>query len=67
MDIGMDIGSISTALASSKINGQVGVAMLAKTLDTQKTEGDGIVKMIDAASMERSVYPNIGSNFDMSV
>ena len=63
----MDIGALSTALASSQINSQFGVAMLSKTLDTQKTESQGLIEMIDSASMERSVNPNIGSNFDMSV
>ena len=68
----MDIGSLSTALASSKVNSQIGVAMLGKTLDAQKIEGAGIVQMINASSvsaaeMERSVNPGIGANFDMSV
>lgn len=63
----MDIGAISTALASSQINGQFGVEMLSKTLDTQKVESEGLISMIDSAAMERSVNPNIGGNFDMSV
>ena len=50
-----------------EINGQFGVAMLSKTLDTQKAESEGLISMIDSAAMERSVNPNIGSNFDMSV
>ncbi len=63
----MDIGALSTALASSQISSQFGVAMLSKTLDSQKAEGESIVKMIDAAAMERSVNPSVGSNFDMRV
>ena len=43
------------------------VKMLAKTLDTQKTEAAGLMKMMDAAAMERSVNPAIGGNIDLSV
>ena len=63
----MDIGALSTAISSAQINGQFGVEMLAKTLDTQKTEAAGVIKMIDSAAMERSVNPAVGGNFDMSV
>ena len=63
----MDIGAISSQLAMSNTLSNVGVAMLDKTLDMQKVEGNGIVQMIDAAAMERSVTPHIGGNFDMSV
>ena len=60
-------GPLSTALASSKLTGEFGVKMLAKTLDTQKTEADGLMKMMDAAAMERSVNPAVGGNIDLSV
>lgn len=63
----MDIASLSTALSTSQLNNQFSVAMLSKALDSQKTEGEGLVEMIDAAAMERSVNPHIGSNFDMTV
>lgn len=63
----MDIAAISSQLAMNRTLSDVGVAMLDKQLDLQKVEGAGIVNMIDAASMERSVNPHIGANFDMSV
>ena len=67
----MSIGSINTnvALASVKQGtmGDIGTIMLSKALDQQTTEGNGIVKMLDAAAMERSVNPAVGSNFDVSV
>ena len=47
--------------------GDIGTLMLSKALDQQTTEGNGIVKMLDAAAMERSVNPAVGSNFDVSV
>lgn len=63
----MDIAGVSTALSSVSLNSRIGTAVLAKALDTEETLGAGIVEMIDAAAMERSVNPHIGSNFDMSV
>ncbi len=67
----MSIGAINTSVALAAVNqgqmGDVGVAMLSKALDQQSAEGAGIVKMIDSAAMERSVNPNIGGNFDVSV
>ncbi len=67
----MSIGAINTSVALAAVNqgqmGDVGVAMLSKALDQQSAEGAGIVKMIDSAAMERSVNPNVGGNFDVSV
>lgn len=63
----MDIGALSTSIATNRITGQVGMAVLSKVLDTQQAEADGVMKMIDSAAMERSVNPAVGSNFDMSV
>ena len=63
----MDITALATGMAQRADNSQIGVAMLSKTLDTQRMEGAQIVEMIDSAQMERSVYPHIGGNFDMSV
>ncbi len=57
----------SMSLARNAAMSDIGTAVLGKALDTQEAAGAGLVKMIDAAAMERSVNPNIGSNFDMSV
>ena len=46
---------------------KVSVAVLDKGLETMETLGQGMVDMIDAAAMERSVNPHIGGNFDMLV
>lgn len=62
----MDIAGLSTALSSVNTLNQVGTAMLSKTLDTQESQGAALVNMMDR-SMELSVNPNIGANFDMSV
>ena len=63
----MDIAGVSTALSNVSVSSRVSTAVLAKAMDTNKTLGEGLVEMIDAAAMERSVNPHIGGNFDMSV
>lgn len=63
----MDIASLSVAMSQSSALTKVGTAMLSKTLDTNQVLGQGLVEMIDKASMERSVNPAVGSRFDMLV
>ncbi len=60
----MDIAAVSMALSSARLNSEVGVAVLSKAMDSNESMGEGIVSMIDKQSMEHSVNPNIGSNFD---
>lgn len=61
----MDIPAISMALANVKTANDVGMAVLGKAMDQNEIQGAGLVNMIDAAAMERSVNPAVGSNFDM--
>ncbi|MCR5311415.1 MAG: YjfB family protein [Lachnospiraceae bacterium] len=66
----MNIGGISTAsMALSQINTQsdIGTKLLSKAMDTNEAMGEGLVKMIDKAAMERSVNPAVGGNVDYSV
>lgn len=63
----MDIAGLSMSLAQQDSLSRVGTAVLAKSLDTMEAQGAGLLKMIDAAAMERSVNPSVGSNFDMVV
>lgn len=63
----MDIASVSMALAQTNSLSKVGVAVLDKAMKSNEIAGQGIMKMMDAAAMERSVNPAIGSNFDMLV
>ena len=58
----MDIAALSTSMSLADVNSQVGMAVLAKNLDTIETMGDGMKKM-----MEMSVNPNLGANFDVTV
>ena len=63
----MDIGRISMAMAQRDSLSKVGVAVLDKAMESMEITGQGIVEMMDAAVLERSVNPHIGSNFDMVV
>lgn len=63
----MDIAGVSMALSNAKIANSVGTAVLGKTMDLNETMGQGLINMIDKASMERSVNPSVGSRFDILV
>ncbi|MBO4988161.1 MAG: YjfB family protein [Lachnospiraceae bacterium] len=63
----MDIASISMAMAQTNTLSKIGVAVLDKAMEVNEVAGQGIVNMIDAAAMERSVNPSVGGNFDMLV
>lgn len=58
----MDISALSISMNQINTSNDVGVAMLAKSLDVMETQGDSMTKM-----MEASVYPNLGQNIDYSV
>lgn len=61
------IGTTSMSLYGSDSLSKVDIAMLSKALDATEIAGNGLLNMIDAAAMERSVNPSVGSNFDMVV
>lgn len=61
-DGSMDIPELSMCMAQSEVMNQVGVAILAKNLDTVEEIGDEMTKM-----MEQSVHPELGGNIDIIV
>lgn len=63
----MDIAGMSTAMAGVELQAKVGTAVLGKAMDTNEALGAGMVEMIDAAAMERSVSPQVGSNLDIRI
>ncbi len=63
----MDIPGLSMALSQVKVQNDFSVAMLSKAMDLGETLGEGMVDMLDAAAMERSVMPHIGGNIDLAV
>ncbi len=62
----MNIPELSTAMANVNLQNQVGVAVLSKALDSTEQSGASLINMM-GRSMELSVNPNVGSNFDMYV
>lgn len=62
----MNIPELSTVLANVQTMNQVGIAVLDKTMESSEASGASLIRMMDR-SMELSVNPHIGSNFDMSV
>ena len=62
----MDIPALSMAMSQSKLMNDFGVAMLSKSLDNMQDLGATLVETLDA-SMELSVNPNIGGNFDLKI
>ena len=64
----MDIAGLSMALAQVNTQNDVGVAMLSKALDVNDQQGEAMIDMMNkSASMELSVNPNVGGNFDMRI
>ena len=56
MDI-MSVSGMSGMLNTSKVNNDIQVAVLSKSLETYQTTGENLTKM-----MEASVNPNLGQN-----
>lgn len=63
----MDVAGLSMSLSTVNTQSQVGIAVLGKAMDTNEALGEGLVQMIDAAAMERSVNPDIGANIDIRI
>lgn len=62
----MNIPELSMSLAQTQTMNSVGVALLSKSLDMMESTGDQMVDMMKS-SMELSVNPAVGGNFDMYV
>lgn len=61
----MDIAGLSMNMAMMDVQSQVGIKMLSKAIDLGEDLGAGVVEMVDAAAMERSVNPAVGGNVDI--
>ncbi len=62
----MDIPALSMAMSQTRLMNDFGVAMLSKSLDNLEDMGAKMIETMDA-SMELSVNPNVGANFDLRV
>ncbi|MHB8128762.1 MAG: YjfB family protein [Mobilitalea sp.] len=58
----MTIASLPISTNTPLSNTPIGMAVLAKSLDSVEQSGQGIIQM-----MEQSVNPNLGKNIDMQV
>lgn len=64
----MDISPVLTiSLNDTKIKNDIGIAVLAKHMDTEKQIGAALIEMIDRSTMENSVNPKLGGNIDISL
>ena len=62
----MDIAALSMTLANIELGDRIGTAVLDKALESAEVAGASMIQMMDR-SMELSVNPVIGGNFDISV
>lgn len=63
----MDIAALSMGISQANVMNNVETAVLAKSLDTMKETGAGLIDMMDRSVMERSVNLDIGANIDIMV
>lgn len=63
----MDIAGLSMSLNQISTQNDVGVAILSKALDVNEKMGDSLISMMERSTMEQSVTPHIGSQFDTFV
>ena len=63
----MDIPSLSMNMAQTNLLSDVGTAMLAKSMEQAELITASMPELMDSAAMERSVYPEIGGNIDISL
>ncbi len=63
----MDIAGLAMTMSTVSTQEKVSVAMLDKTMESGEALGLGLVEMIDAAAMERSVQPGVGANMDIHI
>ena len=60
------IPALSVMISSAKVSNEVSTSMLGKTLDVSEQGGEALIQMM-RSSMELSVNPSVGGNFDVSV
>ncbi|MBR4781758.1 MAG: YjfB family protein [Lachnospiraceae bacterium] len=64
----MDVGGVLTVtLSDAKTRNDIGMAILAKQMDTEEQAGVAMIDMMNKSFMEKSVNPKVGSNIDISI
>ena len=64
----MDVGGVlPVTLSDAKTRNDIGMAVLAKQMDTEEQAGVAMIDMMNKSFMEKSVNPKVGSNIDISI
>ncbi len=65
----MDVAALSSVMSTSKVKQQASLSVMKMVMNTGKENSSGIINMMksSSASLERSVNPSKGSNFDVKV
>ena len=63
----MDITALSMGLAQSQLMTNVGTALLSKSLEQASQTGANLTELLDSASLEHSVNPDLGANIDIRI
>lgn len=63
----MDITTLSMGLAQSQLMTNVGTALLSKSLEQASQTSANLTELLDSASLEHSVNPDLGANIDIRI
>lgn len=64
----MDVGGVLTVtLSDVKTRNDIGMAVLAKQMNTEEQAGAAMIDMMNKSFMEKSINPKVGSNIDISI
>lgn len=63
----MQVGKVSSGISVLSIQSEIGFAVLGKNMDAMKQAGEGLIKVMESASLEQSVNPHLGGNINLRV
>lgn len=63
----MDITALSMGLAQSQLMTNVGTALLSKSLEQASQTSANLTELLDSATLEQSVNPDLGANIDIRI
>ncbi len=58
---------LTVTFSDAKIKNDIGIAVLAKSMDTEKQAGKAMIDMMNRSMMEKSLNPGVGGNIDISL
>ena len=63
----MDIAGLSMALSQTKLQNDVGVAMLKNSMDLMKQQGAEVAQMVAEAPAPAPAVPDLGASIDVKL